>query len=193
MLQDPATCITHTCEDPLRTCGDESSRSSSIGRGNSFILRMARHAILVSAALCTVAIAQKACNMFAATSNLQAPVSGHSIIGAAAVLGSVTDLDWCVDTPEWANGYYKCESDGYKGVGCGPRGFTCDAYAANGLCLGGKPAKGKGWSLGEGMNYPELNCCVCGGGSSLSRNSTSTAGTRSLSSFPNTPGDNYVA
>merc|ERR1712190_193809 len=106
-------------------------------------------------------------------------------------LGSVTDLDRCVDTPEWANSYYKCKTDGYKGVGCGPRGFTCDAYAYNGLCFGGKPARGKGWSLGKGMNYPEWNCCVCGGGSRLSGNSTSRAGSRSLSSIPDTPGNEH--
>lgn len=162
LLEEPA--ITHTCKDPLQACGDESSGSIT-SRSNSLFRWIAQKVILVSTALCTFVIAGKACNTFAASPSLRAPVSGHSIIEAAAVLGSVTDLDRCVDTPEWANSYYKCETDGYKGVGCGPRGFTCDAYAANGLCLGGKPAEGKGWSLGKGMNFPELNCCVCGGGS----------------------------
>lgn len=162
LLQDAA--IAHRSKDPPEACQDESSRTS---RGsNNMSLRSAGKAIIVLAGLCAVAVAGKAFAPSAVTPNFHALVSGHSIIGAASALASASDLDQCADTPQWANGYYQCETDGYKGVGCGPRGFTCAAYAANRWCLDGKPVPSKErWILGEGLNYPEMNCCVCGGGS----------------------------
>eukprot|EP00933_Yihiella_yeosuensis_P038393 TRINITY_DN3232_c2_g1_i1.p1 TRINITY_DN3232_c2_g1~~TRINITY_DN3232_c2_g1_i1.p1 ORF type:complete len:317 (+),score=64.04 TRINITY_DN3232_c2_g1_i1:73-1023(+) len=75
----------------------------------------------------------------------------------------------CRNTPKWSNGFFQCNTNGYAGLGCSPTGFTCEAYELNGWCLGGRQVKGKEWAMGEKLNFPELNCCVCGGGSSTSR------------------------
>lgn len=72
----------------------------------------------------------------------------------------------CKDTPSWTNGFYECATNGYKGKGCEPRGLNCQAYQENGWCTNGITIERyKDWAFGQHMNYPELNCCACGGGS----------------------------
>jgi hypothetical protein len=67
----------------------------------------------------------------------------------------------CLDTPDWANGFWQC-----KGFGCSSKGLACEAYEQQGWCRGGRPALGHEGEMGKAANHPELNCCACGGGSS---------------------------
>eukprot|EP00401_Gymnodinium_catenatum_P029056 CAMPEP_0117551064 /NCGR_PEP_ID=MMETSP0784-20121206/48999_1 /TAXON_ID=39447 /ORGANISM="" /LENGTH=442 /DNA_ID=CAMNT_0005348093 /DNA_START=1 /DNA_END=1329 /DNA_ORIENTATION=- len=71
--------------------------------------------------------------------------------------------DSCVDVPYWTNGI-DCEADGAgEEQGCEAEGWTCKAYALQSWCSDGRPAHGMDSKFGEAFNYPERNCCVCGG------------------------------
>jgi len=75
----------------------------------------------------------------------------------------------CEDTPGWTNGV-DCNKKGFlikvdakNATYCktGKKGgFTCAAYAAGGWCR-------ESWAVGPFSNYPEKNCCSCGGGTSV--------------------------
>lgn len=54
-------------------------------------------------------------------------------------------MDACTDSPNWTNGH----------------GATCANYAA--WCTGGAFKADASWASGEGFNWPERHCCVCGG------------------------------
>lgn len=73
----------------------------------------------------------------------------------------------CEDTPNWTNGYWECGGNVHAGPNCRGRGLTCEAYAASGWCQRGGVTPGFEKAFGQGMAWPELNCCACGGGSSL--------------------------
>jgi hypothetical protein len=78
----------------------------------------------------------------------------HSVATARWLKSEAT----CMDAQGWANGDNACLSNGYDGPGCSEGGLTCDAYEAH-----------RAWCddaaySGEATNYPELNCCACGGG-----------------------------
>jgi len=84
----------------------------------------------------------------------------------------------CEDTYGWANGHTKSASTqqlmeqlenateapdgGIDGTLFSPKGFTCEAYAVGGWC--NKPG-----AIGAFSNYPERNCCICGGGTTVSQ------------------------
>mmetsp|Transcript_80867 Transcript_80867/g.142640 ORF Transcript_80867/g.142640 Transcript_80867/m.142640 type:complete len:316 (-) Transcript_80867:246-1193(-) len=110
--------------------------------------------------------------------------AGHSLISLEAAMA--LDASQCIDTQNWANGYYKCNENGYTGIGCVANGFNCEAYASNALCVAGKPVPGKDWAFGESLNYPELNCCACGGGSGSLSGSTSAAASPAAVTLPTT-------
>lgn len=73
----------------------------------------------------------------------------------------------CEDTPNWTNGYWECGGNVHAGPNCEGRGLTCEAYAASGWCQRGIVTPGFEKAFGQGMAWPELNCCACGGGSRL--------------------------
>merc|ERR1719281_2287895 len=67
----------------------------------------------------------------------------------------------CEDAPGWTNGF-DCSTEKFSqnATLCRKSGFTCAAYVALGWCK-------ESWALGPSMNYPEMNCCACGGGTSV--------------------------
>lgn len=66
----------------------------------------------------------------------------------------------CVDTPGWDNGMADCD-----GEGCAPgSGYTCAAYFRNEWCKAGMVKSPE--FAGEEFDFPEENCCACGGGTS---------------------------
>lgn len=71
----------------------------------------------------------------------------------------------CSNTPLWTNGYAQCSVQEPTRDLCQPGGWTCAGYLKNQFCDAGTPAP---WSStpagGPSMNYPEKNCCGCGGG-----------------------------
>merc|ERR1712232_843540 len=80
----------------------------------------------------------------------------------------------CVDTYDWDNGYSDCRKQTNdpafcSAVGAPTGGWTCAEYAAKFWCLDNQclgPEKTGGvYACGAKLNYPERNCCVCGGGS----------------------------
>eukprot|EP00927_Polykrikos_kofoidii_P083009 TRINITY_DN8402_c0_g2_i1.p1 TRINITY_DN8402_c0_g2~~TRINITY_DN8402_c0_g2_i1.p1 ORF type:complete len:1106 (+),score=146.24 TRINITY_DN8402_c0_g2_i1:405-3320(+) len=78
-----------------------------------------------------------------------------------------TARDSCTNSPNWVNGFKVCRSRGLmQADGCEPGGLTCRYYEqAVGMCVDGSVGKGFAWAMGKKYNYPERNCCVCGGGS----------------------------
>jgi len=74
----------------------------------------------------------------------------------------------CTDTPDWANGDDSCIREGFGlDQGCSERGWRCEAYASHApqaWCAGGALVPGMETAFGEVHNFPEVNCCVCGGG-----------------------------
>jgi hypothetical protein len=74
----------------------------------------------------------------------------------------------CTDTPDWANGDDSCIREGFGlDQGCSDRGWKCEAYARHAeqaWCVDGAVVPGMETALGEVHNFPEENCCVCGGG-----------------------------
>merc|ERR1719261_612779 len=55
--------------------------------------------------------------------------------------------DKCVDTPDWMNS----------------AGLTCHGYEVESFCSNGNVTAY--WASGSAWNFPESNCCACGGGS----------------------------
>jgi hypothetical protein len=73
----------------------------------------------------------------------------------------------CQDEEAWNNGFRWCVDEGY-GVedGCIPgKGWSCLGYEKRGWCKGGSKQSGFDFAFGAQFNFPEKNCCVCGGGS----------------------------
>jgi hypothetical protein len=75
----------------------------------------------------------------------------------------------CTDTADWNNGYWRCwSSEGKRYAdGCTPQGWTCEGYSIQGWCRNGEqvPQWESGvYAFGPTLNYPERNCCECGGG-----------------------------
>lgn len=76
----------------------------------------------------------------------------------------------CADTVGWTNGNAKCNKRGFtEEQGCHEVGWTCVGYATQAAsdtawCHNGTAMPKMEWALGEAMNYPEENCCVCGKG-----------------------------
>eukprot|EP00928_Gymnodinium_smaydae_P045563 TRINITY_DN30363_c0_g1_i1.p1 TRINITY_DN30363_c0_g1~~TRINITY_DN30363_c0_g1_i1.p1 ORF type:complete len:549 (+),score=117.87 TRINITY_DN30363_c0_g1_i1:217-1647(+) len=70
----------------------------------------------------------------------------------------------CKDTEGWRNGFRGCHAEGYGHQhGCTSDGWTCWGYVYRGWCRDGYRRTG-GFAFGRWMNYPERNCCQCGGG-----------------------------
>eukprot|EP00930_Biecheleria_cincta_P030814 TRINITY_DN21359_c0_g1_i2.p1 TRINITY_DN21359_c0_g1~~TRINITY_DN21359_c0_g1_i2.p1 ORF type:complete len:834 (-),score=140.58 TRINITY_DN21359_c0_g1_i2:60-2390(-) len=80
----------------------------------------------------------------------------------------------CSDTPNWANGWSGCAFDRTYGKnsslcaltpGAGwpsTRGWTCKQYENMGWCKNGQALAT--FAMGETLQFPEQNCCACGGG-----------------------------
>ena len=66
----------------------------------------------------------------------------------------------CRDTPNWNNG----PRPG------GP--LACTSYRDKGYCRHRRLSNGYKWTGGERFNYPEFNCCICGGGTMRSGRSS---------------------
>merc|ERR1711879_104773 len=72
----------------------------------------------------------------------------------------------CQDTRDWRNGYKYCGGDGHDSYdGCFASGWSCAGYVKQAWCANGRPAPGSEFAFGQYLNYPEQNCCACGGGS----------------------------
>jgi len=75
----------------------------------------------------------------------------------------------CQSTPGWTNGNVmaeNCRHEGYgSDAGCTAEGWTCEGYEHRGWCAKGRVTHGSEFAMGAAFNYPELNCCACGGGS----------------------------
>lgn len=71
----------------------------------------------------------------------------------------------CTDAEDWTNSWAGCaiEAGGEDPHNCKPTGWTCLAYSRNGWCSNGTASPS---FLGMHFNYPEKNCCECGGGPS---------------------------
>merc|ERR1719456_1917522 len=54
----------------------------------------------------------------------------------------------CTDTEGWTNNF----------------NTLCQGYVDQGWCMNGAVAEDMLWTSGQEYNYPELNCCACGGG-----------------------------
>lgn len=99
--------------------------------------------------------------LFAATAaapTAAGPTSGvarlHSVPTARWLQGDAT----CEDAEGWSNGDNACLSNGYDGPGCTDNGLTCAAFEAH------KQLCDDEAYIGKDFNFPELNCCACGGG-----------------------------
>lgn len=66
----------------------------------------------------------------------------------------------CVDTAGWTDGPRDCNDYGELGPST--------------RCSDGAVIPGNEWAMGSVYNYPELNCCVCGGGTKPSSNRIET-------------------
>merc|ERR1712176_92346 len=79
----------------------------------------------------------------------------------------VCNGDLLQDTPKWTNGYH-CQDETTPPAyptpaeGCSFQGWTCEGYESQGWCKDGTINFG----AGSDFNYPEKNCCACGGGRS---------------------------
>jgi hypothetical protein len=87
----------------------------------------------------------------------------------------------CLDTEPWTtcadidnptNGC-GCRDRGFSLTqGCTLQGWTCRAYEIWGWCVPtvisrGRPFPGKEDTLARPFNFPEVNCCICGGGTEV--------------------------
>lgn len=77
--------------------------------------------------------------------------------------------DACQSTLGWNNGFSGCwwHEGRREADGCTPLGWTCEGYRLQGWCYNGQqiPQSVSGvYAFGPTLNYPEKNCCVCGGG-----------------------------
>lgn len=85
----------------------------------------------------------------------------------------------CTDTPNWANGWSECAFDKTYGKNnslCAltpgaawpsTRGWTCKQYEYMGWCKNGQPLGT--FAMGSTLQFPEQNCCACGGGNVTSK------------------------
>ena len=73
-----------------------------------------------------------------------------SVVSASKSTGASSPTPPCTDTPDWNTGGDEGEYD-------------CDSYVDNGICNGNLVEGMEEW-MGEEYNYPEHNCCACGGG-----------------------------
>lgn len=158
-------------------------------KGSGFQLRAASKLGVVMAGLSAVCLVAVICTKPAMIPNFEMLTQAGRLISMEAAMALDASLGQCTDTPSWSNGYYQCNTNGYTGIGCVANGFTCEAYAANGLCVGGAKAPGKEWAFGESLNFPELNCCACGGGSGLLAGSTTAAAL--MATLPTTTTTSY--
>lgn len=69
----------------------------------------------------------------------------------------------CYDTPNWASGIDCASSGATAADGCLAEGWNCTAYKSKGWCSGGQAVSGHESMVGVDNNYPENNCCECGG------------------------------
>lgn len=77
---------------------------------------------------------------------------------------SPTQAQGCFDTLGWTNGYTDCGDEGNAGGRyCTSTGWTCAGYVARGWCANGAATRGSEFAFGAAFNYPERNCCACGG------------------------------
>merc|ERR1719356_1788511 len=69
----------------------------------------------------------------------------------------------CEDVAGWHNGYSGCKNQvpPLTWFWCTNEGWTCAGYVHMDFCPSGKPHS---WASGSNFNYPEKNCCACGGG-----------------------------
>jgi len=78
-------------------------------------------------------------------------------------------LSNCKDIQElWTNGFATCNDETKDPFMCQPAGWTCAGYEFRGWCRGGAVTRGSSFATGSKFNYPEKNCCVCGGGAEQS-------------------------
>eukprot|EP00928_Gymnodinium_smaydae_P099476 TRINITY_DN9506_c0_g1_i1.p2 TRINITY_DN9506_c0_g1~~TRINITY_DN9506_c0_g1_i1.p2 ORF type:complete len:174 (-),score=31.66 TRINITY_DN9506_c0_g1_i1:72-593(-) len=77
----------------------------------------------------------------------------------------ISNCNPCKDaSPDWTNGFLGCAAEGFGTQhGCTPQGWTCEGYEIRGWCKDGQKTTGS-FAFGKDMNYPERNCCACGGG-----------------------------
>ena len=76
----------------------------------------------------------------AASGGGAAAVGGDADASGDAVVGG------CGDTAGWSNRF----------------SASCASYSAEGHCADGSIVTGHEWAAGEGFDFPEKNCCVCG-------------------------------
>eukprot|EP00927_Polykrikos_kofoidii_P053516 TRINITY_DN48128_c0_g1_i1.p1 TRINITY_DN48128_c0_g1~~TRINITY_DN48128_c0_g1_i1.p1 ORF type:complete len:548 (+),score=64.95 TRINITY_DN48128_c0_g1_i1:51-1646(+) len=103
-----------------------------------------------------------------ARGNLSAVAIGGLELASGMVLPNKSLLEeyhhqaYCRNTPQWANGF-PCVDEGKTAEqGCTLLGWTCAGYTLNGLCSRGQTLVSE-WAFGRGVQFPELNCCECGG------------------------------
>lgn len=72
----------------------------------------------------------------------------------------------CKNTLGWTNGFVNCNMQTSDTGLCADGGWTCSGYIRMTFCTNGNPVV---WgptdpaTSGLAMNYPENNCCACGG------------------------------
>lgn len=98
-------------------------------------------------------------------------------VSDALGLEKMSETMMCQNTPSWTDGWMHCayEQDGKRAELCqltsrgawpSTSGWTCEAYKLKGWCAKGRLHASR-ISARAGRNYPDQNCCVCGGGKNI--------------------------
>eukprot|EP00928_Gymnodinium_smaydae_P018391 TRINITY_DN17000_c0_g1_i1.p1 TRINITY_DN17000_c0_g1~~TRINITY_DN17000_c0_g1_i1.p1 ORF type:complete len:415 (+),score=90.37 TRINITY_DN17000_c0_g1_i1:158-1402(+) len=110
-------------------------------------------------------------------------VTGWQVNGTNGTMSAPSGVNvsctTCLDAPNWASGADCASGGATETQGCVAEGWTCEAYSSKGWCVDGKPAQGMTLKFGDGNNFPEKNCCACGGRWALTLNDAVQALNRS--------------